>query len=504
MTNPSLRSTLIVLLAVALAVWIGVGIAQEEYMLAFLISGGALLLLATVVTPHPIEAWVLGFLTFAYIVGNRGFAQLMPVPGLPAFFGELGLLFCGVVLALRGALRRELPYQRDAVNFLLFAWIILACVRIGFDLRVFGVVALRDFATVYYAFFFFVAQAAAEDERTRKLLRQMCLLAFAVLPLTAALVEAFPEFFLTKFTVKNIPVMFYKDDLVGTFLFAGFLLLLPQDESGNKRTWWRWGVALASLGVGLVQLSRAGMVGLAVGACWLAMSGRWRAFKVLIVTGVGGALCLTLLAVFVSRDVTRTRAYAVYEQVVSIVDLDGHRNYQNAETADSPDNNRFRIVWWRTIAEETVQNGPLFGQGFGYDLARGFLQVYNPLADDFTARSPHSVIFTNLGRLGFVGLGLFLALMGALASTTAQTARAVRSGLASVDEISLQAAMWVILVSACFGVVLEGPMGAIPFWIMAGLALRECANRVAALQAASAAAAATPASTAAAGTGASD
>jgi hypothetical protein len=29
---------------------------------------------------------------------------------------------------------------------------------------------------------------------------------------------------------------------------------------------------------------------------------------------------------------------------------------------------------------------------------------------------------------------------------------------------------WVILVSACFGVVLEGPMGAVVFWTLLGLA----------------------------------
>ena len=36
--------------------------------------------------------------------------------------------------------------------------------------------------------------------------------------------------------------------------------------------------------------------------------------------------------------------------------------------------------------------------------------------------------------------------------------------------MTLQAAVWVVMISACLGVVLEGPMGAIPFWIMLGLA----------------------------------
>jgi len=473
MNNLPLRTALISCAAALAAVWIGAGIAQEEYTLAFMVTAVAALMLVTAITPQPIEAWVLGSLAFAYVVGNRGFAQLMPIPGLPAFFGELGLALCGVILTLRGALQRRLPVQRDAVNLLLLAWIGLATARVGFDLQSFGLVALRDYAMVYYAFFFFIAQEVAGQERNRALLRTWLTVAFVVLPVTASLFEAFPAFFLTKFTVRNTPIMFYKDDLVGTFLFAGFIYLLPHEGEFLPRQWWRWAFALGSLGVGLAQLSRAGMVGLAVATAWLALSGRWRAFKVLTTAAVLGTLILSFIGVFFAQDVTRSRAYAIYEQVVSIADLEGHRTYRNAETADSPDNNRFRLVWWRTIGEETLHRSPLFGQGFGYDLARGFLQVYNPLADDFTARSPHSVIFTNLGRLGLVGLGTFVAWMFYLAGVARRTAQRARSDGTALSHLTLQATLWVVLVSACFGVVLEGPMGAIPFWIMAGLALGE-------------------------------
>ena len=43
-------------------------------------------------------------------------------------------------------------------------------------------------------------------------------------------------------------------------------------------------------------------------------------------------------------------------------------------------------------------------------------------------------------------------------------------GTARAEAMTLQAAVWVVMISACLGVVLEGPMGAIPFWIMLGLA----------------------------------
>jgi hypothetical protein len=49
-----------------------------------------------------------------------------------------------------------------------------------------------------------------------------------------------------------------------------------------------------------------------------------------------------------------------------------------------------------------------------------------------------------------------------------RTLRSVRS--TDAGTAGLWCAAWVILVSACFGVVLEGPMGAVVFWTILGLA----------------------------------
>jgi hypothetical protein len=52
--------------------------------------------------------------------------------------------------------------------------------------------------------------------------------------------------------------------------------------------------------------------------------------------------------------------------------------------------------------------------------------------------------------------------------TAAKAARAQLDGAARA--LSWWCACWVILISACFGVVLENPMGAVVFWILLGLA----------------------------------
>ena len=113
----------------------------------------------------------------------------------------------------------------------------------------------------------------------------------------------------------------------------------------------------------------------------------------------------------------------------------------------------------------------MLGLGFGADLAHGFLLEYYPTGDtDFTARSPHNIFMTTLGRMGLLGTVVLLSIYWTQGRITARVAREARTNPARQDAMTLQAAVWVVLVSACLGVVLEGPMGAIPFWILLGLA----------------------------------
>lgn len=470
-----LRSVLVTLAASALAVWVGVSLAQEERVIA---TVAALLSVWVVLawTRGPLaETWLLSFLVFGYVIGNRGFAQIMPIAGLPLFLSELGLVVAVSLVLLRGAQNRILPIQTDWLNGLLLLWLALGSGRIAWDLRTYGLMALRDFATVYYVLYFFAAQALARHPPSHRLLHATYLVTFAVLPFAAVLFSAFPDFFYQNLRIAGVPLVHFKGDLLATFLFTGFVVLLPD----GRFSWrgvipWRWLLALGSLTLGLSLLSRASMVGLMVAAGWLALAGRWRPAKVIAGVGVAGVLGLTAVSLFQKQDHTQTKAYAVYEAAASIVDFSGTRNYRSGLTDDKADNNRFRLTWWRTVAEETLAGSPVFGLGFGADLARGFVQEYYPdSGEDFTARSPHNIFMTALGRMGLIGVASLLLVYLVQFRVTLRTAQAARSDPTRQDALTLQAACWVVLVSSCFGVVLEGPMGAIPFWIMLGLAHHE-------------------------------
>lgn len=469
--SPRLRYLLGASAVCALAVWIGFSIAEEHLFLA---SVSALLSLWAILawTTRPrAEAWLLGFLVAGYVLGNRGFAQITPLPGLPLFFSELGLTVALALVILRGAQQREVPVRRDGLNVLLLLWLGLGGGRMLWDFRVHGLNAVRDFATVYYLLYFFAAQQLAAHPASHRVMHGALTAALAVLPFTAALAQAFPEFFLAHLTMNGVPLIFYKDDLLATFLFGGFICFVPKRRFDVVQDWGRWLLALASLMMGLAQLSRAAMVGLAVALAGLALARIWQPVRTVMAVAFAALLVTALYSLVERKDFTQTKLYGVYEHLVAIVDVGGTGSYANLASLDSGDNNRFRLVWWRAVTVETWQQSPVFGLGFGHDLARGFVQDYYPdSGEEFSTRSPHSIVFTAFGRMGLVGLAGLLLIIGSLARLSLQAARRTAQGLIGEEAVTLHAVSWVILTSALFGVVLEGPMGAIPFWIILGLA----------------------------------
>jgi hypothetical protein len=167
-------------------------------------------------------------------------------------------------------------------------------------------------------------------------------------------------------------------------------------------------------------------------------------------------------------------AYRFYESAASIADFRGARAYEREDLGDKPDNNLFRLTWWRAVVDETWTDGRWLGLGFGHDLAREFIQVYYAGGtDEFSARSPHNYLLTVFGRTGIVGLTLLLACLGMIAAQTWRAGRIATQHDTPDERFTLLVGAWGILISACFGVVLEGPMGAAIFWTLLGLANAE-------------------------------
>lgn len=440
-------------------------LANENYLLAVGCSAVVLWALAERFGgAHP-EAWLLGGALFGYIAGNRGFAQLQVAGGFPLFPAEAVLLVAVPAVLVRLAQKRAQAFRRDPLNYAIVLWLVLGTARLPLDVPAYGFLAVRDYAMVYYAAFFFLGQAFAQHAASAALLSRAVTAACLVLPPLAVAFQLFPEFFIGTLTVRGIPLIFYKDDLLATLFAAAFFWLWTRWERRRNRLW-LVPVAACLLMVSTTTSPRAAMVAVVgVTGLWL-LARRWQIVATQAV--VVGTAIVAALAVFSfsDRDLRRTAAYSTYEHAISIFDFQAKGNYVNRQSGDPGDNNRFRIVWWQAVAEETADENPVFGLGFGHDLAARFLSDYGMLqADDFSARSPHSMIMSVFGRLGAAGLACWLAIAVAMA---AMTRRVLRQG--SADGRGFASVSWVIWISACFGVVLEGPMGAVVFWTALGLA----------------------------------
>ncbi len=463
--SPRLRLALFATLGVVLALMIGVDLANESYGLATLVALACAWLVATRVGCAFPDAWILAAVLLGYVVGNRGFAQLQPSKQIPLLPAEGALLVLVPALVARMALKRVAAVRKDALNYAILAWMLVGTLRLPQDMSRFGVTALRDYATIYYAAFFFIAQAFGGHASSEKLLRRTLTVAFLGLLPVVVSIQASPDFLIDNLTWQGIPIIYHKSDLIATSLAAGFFWLWTRMAGGARRFWFVAASASLLL-IGLMASPRAGMFGVfVVTALWLA-TGRWRiAAAELGVVAAASVVSVAALA-FLGRDLTTSAPYSMYEHAVSIFDPAGSGTYINGESGDPGANNRFRMIWWRDVIEDTLSTNPVLGTGFGSDLSTRFLADYDLLTDEtFAARSPHSMIVTMFGRLGLVGLLAWVAISAALAR---MVWRLFKSG--DPDGLGLASVVCVIWLSACVGVVLESPMGAVVFWTTAGLA----------------------------------
>ncbi len=323
--------------------------------------------------------------------------------------------------------------------------------------------ALRDFATVYYAAFFFLAQKAGSVVPERRYLNRCLLAGFVVLLAIYPAYAINPDFFLQHFLIRGVPLIYFKGDLLGTFLAAGSVLAFVRFEQIGSRT--ALCVSLLMAGATMTTNNRASMLGLMVPAIVLAVAGRPRFLAVLGGSAVAGALVLLFAAQVRGQQWENTPLHDMYERALSLTDPYGQNSYTGEETSYKGDNNVFRSVWWGIIIRETLYTNPWYGLGWGADLAEPFVRIYYPEGgEDFAVRSPHNVFVTIFARTGVVGILPFLGIVYAFA---VQAWRAIR--LRS-ESTGLWCAAITIFTSSCFGVVLEGPMGAILFWTILGLA----------------------------------
>ncbi|MDO8543008.1 MAG: O-antigen ligase family protein [Opitutaceae bacterium] len=470
--NPGARVILVSVAAGVVAMLLGWQIANGKVFsmdLVGAVAGGAVVIALCAILVQcfrqPVDVITLGLVIFGYIVGNRGFAQLMPAPSLPLLPAEAVLLIAGGWWLISSAFARRLPWEYDALNVIVLLWLVLGSARLIFDVRPYGLVAVRDFATVYYALYFFIAQRIARTDSSRRFVINTALVASVLVLPGIILTDAFPEFFFGQLTVRGLPLIYYKGDLGHIFVGVGSLLLFFWAK--GKHRVWAWPLSAAMFLFVVSGNSRATAVGLLAAIGLLLITRHWR-FPALQAATVGMALVvMVVMATFFNNGWADKKLSGISERLYSMIDLRGTGTYQSEDSFNKGDNNLFRLVWWENVVRDTWEGNAVFGLGFGYDLAQRFVREYFPEAtDEFSARSPHNIFLTVFGRLGIAGVivwgGLCLVMLR-------ETWRSLRDSTDTM-QWALWCSLWLVMIGASLGVVLEGPMGAVPFWTLLGVA----------------------------------
>ncbi len=461
----AIKSILILLIALPLAIYLGNELGSDDFVLpliavALLIGS---LTISVFFREQRLECLILTFLLAGNIVGNRGFAQLAIVQ--PFFVAEVGMAAIGLIMLVRYLISRESLGLDRPISRIILVFLLYGIGRFCFDVGTYHLDAVRDLAQIYYAFFFFVAFNLGQQEESARFLDSAMVWIVGMQSIIAVLMTWWPEA-LDSLEVRGVSVLTQKGDLTPTFAAMGLLYLSLRPDVARP-AWLRRLIILVLLVCLAFTPARAAIVALGFGLLLplFAVPRRLFVYPAIFVLTATTAL-------FVAGEISdNSRVKVTEEELMSIVDFSNSFHYETDVGDMKGTDNDFRRELWRSIFKQTIDDNEwIQGKGFGYDFIPRFEKEYNKGSWD-TLRSAHNYFVTIFGRAGAVGLALLLAITFMVVRGGLKTAARLRHGeLHDNRALSYWCCAWTLLASGSLGVVMEGPMGAIPFWSFLGLA----------------------------------
>ena len=408
-----------------------------------------------------------------YLLFDKAFAYLH-LPGTPLYVGEL-VLVVGVFgsLAATGYLRATV--SDDPVMTLLFAFFLWGLIRLVPGLHTYGILAIRDFALVYYCLFAFLTAAAimkSPDMLGRLVVQLTRFVPWLLvwLPLGVVLLTAISH--APNVPTTQVSVLTHKPGnfAIAAVIALGAMWLFPSGRGSRSRAVWSI-VALLTIVLAGTQ-NRGGLLGAVAGAAVglaLVPNRRWlmtRAVAVLSIALVVGLL----LPVKIPGAGGQGRTFSFSQLVANVASIGGAQEAGNLGGTVN-----FRGQLWSEVIDKQVADGRLNdGYGFGVNIAflAGGLQAEGTPSDPL--RSPHNSHLDVLARLGLIGLFMWLALWACWYwRMVTHCRRLAQRGLHARRQVAVLCLMTVtaILVSSFFDPQLEGAQVAAVLWVAFGVGL---------------------------------
>ena len=169
-------------------------------------------------------------------------------------------------------------------------------------------------------------------------------------------------------------------------------------------------------------------------------------------------ISLLFLSKFKVADNFQGRTVGVEQVALNFTSI-----FSTSEEGGLNDNKIWRLLWWGQIIDYTF-NGPFFvaGKGLGISLADDDQILTIDLEGDL--RSPHNFSLSVLARYGVFIFTIWLYWI----FLQLKRIKTINLSKLQLVIICIQIAF---LFNANFDVFLEGPMGALPFWVFVGIDL---------------------------------
>jgi hypothetical protein len=181
--------------------------------------------------------------------------------------------------------------------------------------------------------------------------------------------------------------------------------------------------------------------------------GFWADVKIPSPVGRGGAIS--------SREIVA--------RAVAAVDRDAAAEISREHAAFYAGTVSWRKRWWEAIWASVHADAEtaLLGHGYGYPI-HNLVKYLRDAQHDI--RAPHNVFYYTLGYTGWIGVAVFYSFLGALGLMLFHVWRVTGQPFGIV--------IWVgSIISGHFGNNFETPFGAIPLYLMCGMAAAELLNR---------------------------
>lgn len=333
-----------------------------------------------------------------------------------------------------------------------------------------GFLAVRDGAPYVYAIFGLVGWAGAGLVRDSGLTRGSRYLEWAlrlhVLWLSVALVSPDVPLSLPVVSVtQEIHILTPRSDF-DTAISGAFLgILMVRVLSGQRRRLDYMWLGLCFLVI-LMSPSRAGLLGAAsaVALCWILLGcskglGRYGHTNLAVLT----IIIIVMIILVLPHTKVGLRLTGTYGSSAS------------EEAMNARGTTEARSSAWPVVVAYTMTDTrrSILGVGFGSDFmcdSGAAILLNGSFVDGPTAtRSPHNYWIGTLARLGIIGLALVLTLSATLLTTLFRARRRLVK-----DDFLLTTSLIpvALLLPATFGVVLESPFGAVPFFWCVGVVFR--------------------------------